>query len=55
MKLFGITDFMPFGRFKGDFVGTVIEEDPAYIEWALANTDFRLDEEALRYLKEQTR
>lgn len=52
MKLYGITDSMPFGKHIGDLVGSVIEEDAGYIEWCLSKTDFRLDESALAYLKE---
>ena len=55
MKEYGILDRMPFGKYGGSFVATVIEEDPQYIEWALEKTTFRLDEEALEYLKECAR
>lgn len=46
-----IIDRMPFGKCAGVMVGTVIEDDPSYIEWALANTEFRLSEAALEYLE----
>lgn len=46
-----IIDRMPFGKYAGVMVGTVIEDDPSYIEWALANTEFRLSEAALEYLE----
>lgn len=44
---------MPWGKYSGMLVGSIIEDDPSYIEWALANSDtFRLDESALAYLRE---
>lgn len=52
MKLYSILDEMPFGKYRGDLVGTVIEEDASYISWMLNNTDFRLDDAAYAYFKE---
>lgn len=44
---------MPFGKYKGELVGTMIEEDPRYVDdFLLGQTDFRLDEQALEYLDE---
>lgn len=51
MKELSILDTMPFGKYRGDLIGTVIEEDPRYIYWAINNTDLRLDEQAMKYLK----
>jgi uncharacterized protein (DUF3820 family) len=47
-----ILDFMPFGRYKGELIGTVIEDEPRYIYWAINNTDLWLDEQAMKYLAE---
>ena len=52
MSEFSILDTMPFGKYKGELVGTVIEEDCKYIFWALNNTSFRLDNDAQKYFKE---
>ncbi|UOF77582.1 exodeoxyribonuclease X [Caudoviricetes sp.] len=43
---------MPFGKYRGQIVGTVIEEDAEYVAWLLRETEnFDLDEDALRYLE----
>jgi hypothetical protein len=52
MSEYSILDTMPFGKYKGKLVGTVIEEDCNYIFWALNNTSFRLDNDAQKYFKE---
>jgi hypothetical protein len=53
MKQLDIIDPMPIGKHKGTLVGTVIEEDPAYIRWMVDNTDWQLNESAAKYLDEQ--
>jgi retron-type reverse transcriptase len=52
MNEHSILDTMPFGKYKGELVGTVIEENSNYIFWALNNTSFRLDNDAQKYFKE---
>ena len=47
-----ILDPMPVGKYRGELVGTVIEDDPGYVRWIINNTEWRLDEQALRYLGE---
>lgn len=49
---YGIIDNMPLGQYAGELIGTLIESEPNYIHWMINNTQFRLDEEALDYLKE---
>jgi uncharacterized protein (DUF3820 family) len=49
----GITDPMPIGKYRGQLVGTIIEEDPSYIRWMINNTEWRLDEAALEYLGDE--
>ena len=51
-KAYTVLDRMPFGKYKGELIGTVIEDDPKYIRWALDNTDFDLTKEAKEYLEE---
>jgi hypothetical protein len=52
-KRYDILDEMPFGKYKGILIGTVIEDDPSYMQWAVrAIDDFRLHEEASKYLTE---
>jgi len=45
-------DEMPFGKYKGELIGTVIEDDPQYIYWAINQTSLRIDEPTMKYLKE---
>ena len=52
MSEHSILDTMPFGKYKGELVGTVIEEDSNYIFWAINNTSFRLDNDAQKYFEE---
>ncbi len=52
MKLYGVLDEMPWGKYEGELVGSLIEVDPEYIHWMVNNTDFRLDEGSLDYLEE---
>jgi hypothetical protein len=52
MREYSILDLMPFGKYREELVGTVIEEDPDYIYWAINNTSFRLDNDAQKYFEE---
>jgi len=45
-------DHMPFGKYKGELIGTVIENNPGYMQWAVNSTDLRLDDSALTYLED---
>lgn len=45
-------EVMPYGKRKGDLIGTVIEDDPSYVRWLVENTGLVLDEVALKYLEE---
>lgn len=47
-----ILDPMPFGKYRGELIGSIIEDDAEYMTWAINNTALRIDTEALRYLKE---
>ena len=47
-----ILDKMPIGKYRGELVGTVIEDDPSYVRWMINNTEYRLNESALEYLGE---
>jgi hypothetical protein len=51
MREYSILDMMPFGKYREELVGTVIEEDRDYIYWAINNTDFRIDAHGEKYLK----
>lgn len=43
---------LPFGKHKDEMMGTVIEDDPEYVEWLLRETEHRLSDAALEYLKD---
>jgi hypothetical protein len=51
-KELSIVDKMPFGKFAGELIGTIIEDEPTYIFWAINNTDLRIDDGAQKYLSE---
>lgn len=40
MKVYGLLDDMPFGKYKGTELRQVIEDDPDYISWALSNVEW---------------
>ena len=48
-----LLDRFPFGKYKGELVGSVIEDDPSYIAWLLDKTDHTLTEAALTYYEKQ--
>ena len=49
---YNILEAMPLGEFKGELIGTVIEEHPERVFWYVNNTWFRLDEDGMKYLEE---
>ena len=51
MIKYSIFDTMPFGKYKGELIGTVIENDQKYIFWAIYNTNFKLNDDAQKYLE----
>ena len=52
VKQLDLLDNMPMGKYKDKLVGSVIEYDPMYIRWMIDNTDWQLNEAAVKYLEE---
>ena len=48
----GMNDTMPFGKYKDQNIGDLIEKDPSYIAWCKDNLNFNLDEECQEFLQE---
>ena len=47
---YSLDDRIDFGKYKGDTIREIIDDDSVYIEWALSEVGgFDLDEEATRY------
>ena len=47
MTTFKLKDKLTFGKYKGQSVDEVIDNDPDYLAWAVEEIDwFKLDEEA---------
>lgn len=44
--------YMPFGKYQGKRIDEVIENDPKYIQWAVDNLNFSIDEECQEFLQE---
>lgn len=42
---------MPFGKYKGELVGKVCDEDPGYVFWAISDTDWKFAEEVVEYIE----
>ena len=43
-------DVMPYGKYKGQTVGTIIQSDPNYLVWCKNNINLQLDEECLELI-----
>ena len=48
----GLLDEFRFGRYRGQLVGTIIEQYPGYVQWLLDKTDHTLSQAALDYFEE---
>lgn len=44
-------DIMPFGQYKGQVIGELLQDHPDYLLWCCDNLDFELDEECLELIK----
>ena len=49
---FSLQDTMPFGKHKGNSIKTIIENDQKYMFWAIYTANFKLDDNAKKYLEE---
>lgn len=38
-------DAMPYGKYKGQSVGSIIQSDPEYLQWCINNVNLQLDED----------
>lgn len=38
-------DVMPYGKYKGQTIGTIIQSDPEYLQWCKDNCNLSLDED----------
>lgn len=47
-----MSSYMPFGKYQGKRIDEVIEDDPKYIQWAIDNLNFSIDEECQEFLQE---
>lgn len=43
-------DVMPYGKYKGQTVGTIIQSDPDYLVWCKNNINLQLDEDCLELI-----
>ena len=44
-------DIMPYGKYKGQTVGTIIQSDPDYLVWCQNNVNLLLDEDCCGLLE----
>jgi hypothetical protein len=44
---------LKFGKYKGQQVEDVVEDDPGYIRWLVENTDTHFDDEVLETLSKR--
>lgn len=50
----GMDDALAFGKHKDKFIWEVIEKDPGWLKWAIANIkDFEIDNEAYEALSKK--
>lgn len=52
MKILKFNELFPFGKYKGQLLEDVIQEDASYITWVIENTDWELDNEAFQFYEE---
>lgn len=38
-------DAMPYGKYKGQTIGSIIQSDPEYLQWCINNVNLKLDED----------
>lgn len=38
-------DAMPYGKYKGQTIGSIIQSDPEYLQWCQNNVNLQLDED----------
>lgn len=43
-------DAMPYGKYKGQTVGSIIQSDPEYLQWCQNNVSLSLDEDCCELL-----
>lgn len=47
---YGLDDVFTFGKYRGNQVEDVVEDDPNYIEWLVSNDVVSFDDEALELI-----
>lgn len=50
---YSLEDTFPFGKYKGEQIEDVIEDDPSYLEWVVENDVFNLDEDVIKVLEKK--
>lgn len=49
----GLTDVMPFGKFKGEQVEDLIYDEPSYMTWLVEEEVTEFDEEVTKIMEER--
>ena len=50
MKVLGLEDDMPFGKYEGEQIEDLIEDHPHYVKWLVEDTDTQFDEETMELI-----
>lgn len=48
-------DNLPFGKYRGESVAEICEDDPRYLFWMFNNTDLQFSEEVVKYVESRIR
>ena len=49
--MYDMDDLMPFGKYKGQMIEDLLEDDPEYMKWAAEYTDIRFTDEVLERIE----
>lgn len=46
-------DVLPIGKYRGEMVGAICNDDPSYIFWMINNTDVKFVSEVVEYVESE--
>lgn len=51
--VYGLTDVLKFGKYKGEQIEDLIYDDPGYISWLYEEEVIEFDEDTIRIMEER--
>ncbi len=53
VRMYGLTDFILFGKHDGEQIEDILEDDPGYIVWMYEQDSFGFDDEVIKILEDR--